>query len=64
MALEHNGDMYSCDHFVEPKYFLGNIKEKSMEKLASSEKQRKLARTSRALFQNIAVSARFIHLPR
>jgi uncharacterized protein len=24
LALEHNGDLYSCDHFVEPKYFLGN----------------------------------------
>ena len=26
MAMEHNGDMYSCDHFVEPKYLLGNIR--------------------------------------
>ena len=25
LALEHNGDMYSCDHFVEPGYLLGNI---------------------------------------
>jgi len=25
LALEHNGDLYSCDHFVEPKYLLGNI---------------------------------------
>ncbi len=41
MAMEHNGDMYSCDHFVEPKYFLGNIKERNMANLASSEKQRR-----------------------
>jgi len=41
MVLEHNGDMYSCDHFVEPKYLLGSIKEKSMAILASCEKQRK-----------------------
>jgi uncharacterized protein len=34
MAMEHNGDMYACDHFVEPKYFLGNIKEKNMALLA------------------------------
>ena len=27
LALEHNGDLYSCDHFVEPRYRLGNIKE-------------------------------------
>jgi uncharacterized protein len=27
LALEHNGDLYSCDHFVEPDYLLGNIME-------------------------------------
>ena len=27
LAIEHNGDLYSCDHFVEPKYLLGNIQE-------------------------------------
>jgi uncharacterized protein len=41
LAMEHNGDVYSCDHFVEPKYLLGNIREKSMRILASSSKQRK-----------------------
>ncbi len=25
LALEHNGDLYSCDHFVEPAFLLGNI---------------------------------------
>jgi len=40
LALEHNGDLYSCDHFVEPKYLLGNIKQKHMIELVSSEKQR------------------------
>ena len=29
-ALEHNGDLYSCDHFVEPSYKLGNIHETHM----------------------------------
>jgi uncharacterized protein len=41
MAMEHNGDMYSCDHFVEPGYFLGNIREEPMVNLVGSEKQRK-----------------------
>ncbi len=44
MAMEHNGDVYSCDHFVEPKYLLGNIQEKSMAQMASSTKQRKFGR--------------------
>ena len=29
LALEHNGDMYSCDHFVEPAYLLGNIRRRT-----------------------------------
>jgi uncharacterized protein len=39
-ALEHNGDLYSCDHFVEPGYLLGNITETPLVELVASEKQR------------------------
>jgi len=39
LALEHNGDLYSCDHFVEPSYRLGNIEETPIAELASSERQ-------------------------
>ena len=41
MALEHNGDLYSCDHFVEPNYYLGNILKTPMIDLVASEKQRR-----------------------
>jgi len=41
LALEHNGDLYACDHFVEPKYLLGNISERLMIELVASPKQRK-----------------------
>jgi uncharacterized protein len=40
LALEHNGDLYSCDHFVEPDFFLGNIKESNLVDLVGSEQQR------------------------
>jgi len=40
LALEHNGDLYSCDHFVEPRYRLGNIFETPMSELVGSEQQR------------------------
>ena len=40
-ALEHNGDLYACDHFVEPKYLLGNIHKTHMIKLIASKEQRK-----------------------
>jgi len=38
IALEHNGDLYTCDHFVEPDYLLGNIMETPMLELVASEK--------------------------
>jgi len=41
VALEHNGDIYSCDHFVEPEYLLGNICDKPMIELVGSETQRR-----------------------
>ena len=44
VALEHTGDLYSCDHFVEPDFKLGNIREETMAKMVASEKQRKFGR--------------------
>jgi uncharacterized protein len=41
LALEHNGDLYACDHFVEPNYLLGNIKQEHMIELVSSDQQYK-----------------------
>ncbi len=41
LAIEHNGDLYSCDHFVEPDYLLGNIGENEMLGLVGSPRQRK-----------------------
>jgi len=40
LALEHNGDLYSCDHFVEPRHLLGNIHQTSLPDLVSSQQQR------------------------
>ena len=40
-ALEYNGDFYSCDHFVEPDFLLGNIHETHMLELLVSPQQRK-----------------------
>ena len=41
LALEHNGDLYACDHYVEPDYLLGNIQETHMIELIASPQQRK-----------------------
>ena len=44
MALEHNGDLYSCDHFVDPNHYLGNILKTPLIELVASEQQRKFGR--------------------
>ena len=41
LPLEHSGDLYSCDHFVEPRYLLGNISDRPLADLVRSEKQRR-----------------------
>jgi uncharacterized protein len=47
LALEHNGDLYSCDHFVEPRYFLGNIMEEDLRPLVDSRQQVKFGQAKR-----------------
>ena len=46
-VLEYNGDLYSCDHYVEPKYKLGNIHEKHMLEMVASPEQRKFGADKR-----------------
>ena len=43
-VMEHNGDVYSCDHFVFPEYKLGNIHEQSLVAMMYSERQRRFGR--------------------
>jgi len=40
VALEHNGDLYSCDHFVDEEHLLGNILDTHLGDLVSSQTQR------------------------
>jgi uncharacterized protein len=40
LAIEHNGDLFSCDHYVEPDYKLGNIREVHMADMVTSPQQR------------------------
>ena len=47
LTLEHNGDLYSCDHFVEPEHLLGNIIETPMIELIASDKQREFGEAKR-----------------
>ena len=47
LALEHNGDLYSCDHYVYPAYRLGNILEHSIGALAQVPQQQRFGNAKR-----------------
>jgi uncharacterized protein len=49
IVIEHTGDAFCCDFFVEPKWRLGNIFETPIEKLAVSSKKRAFARAKKNL---------------
>ena len=46
LAMEHTGDLYSCDHFVYPENKLGNITDSHWRKWSTRRSRRSLARTS------------------
>lgn len=48
LALEHNGDLYACDHYVYPEYRLGNIRQTPMDALASLPQQRQFGLDKKA----------------
>jgi uncharacterized protein len=39
LAMEHNGNIYSCDHYVFPEYYLGNISETPLTDIVKSQRQ-------------------------
>ena len=48
-VMEHNGDVYSCDHFVFPEYKLGNIRDLSLIDMLYGEKQQAFSRLKHTL---------------
>ena len=47
LALEHNGDLFSCDHYVEPRGKLGNLATISLVEMLASPQQRKFGADKR-----------------
>lgn len=47
LVVEHNGDVYSCDHFVYPEYRLGNIKDSDLVTMYRSSEQQAFGRDKR-----------------
>ncbi|MGD9973510.1 MAG: anaerobic sulfatase maturase [Desulfatirhabdiaceae bacterium] len=52
-ALEHNGDLFSCDHFVEPRHKLGNIMDRPLSELLASNRQIKFGQDKLNTLPNI-----------
>ena len=46
-ALESNGDLYNCDHYVYPEHMLGNIHQKSIKEMNNSEQAITFGRAKR-----------------
>lgn len=47
-AMESNGDIYCCDHFVFPEYRLGNIRQQSLTEMLYGERQQQFGRDKSA----------------
>jgi uncharacterized protein len=62
LALEHTGDLYACDHFVEPRHFLGNIAADplGLAGLVASDKQRAFGRAKAATLPRVCRDCRFL----
>jgi uncharacterized protein len=60
LALEHNGDLYSCDHFVEPRHLLGNILKANLVGLVVSEQQRAFGQAKSDGLPNACRECRFL----
>ncbi len=39
LAMEHNGDLYACDHYVYPEYKMGNVNDQPLSEMALSKAQ-------------------------
>lgn len=48
LAIEHNGDVFSCDHYVYPRYKLGNLLNDSLVTMADSPQQSDFGRAKSA----------------
>ncbi len=59
LVVEHNGDVYPCDHFVYPQYRLGNIMQDRLADLFRSKAQRDFALTKRNALPEECIACRY-----
>ena len=61
-AIEHNGDLYSCDHFVFPQYKLGNIHQQTITQMMYSPQQQQFGRSKRTSLPRQCLSCQWLSI--
>ena len=56
LVIEHNGDVYSCDHFVKPTHFLGNIAQVALQTIVELPAQVEFGRSKAAALPQYCTS--------
>lgn len=59
-AIEHDGSVYTCDHFVYPEYHLGNIFERELKDMAFSEKQEYFGKMKESMLPDYCRSCEYL----
>ena len=62
IVVEHNGDVYPCDHFVYPEYFSGNIESVHLRQIASSDMQRRFGLNKRNSLPSKCFACKYVNL--
>ena len=62
LAIEHNGDLYSCDHFVYPDYRLGNIIDEKMLDMHESERQERFGMDKKDRLPGYCLECEFLSI--
>jgi uncharacterized protein len=62
LAMEHNGDVYACDHFVYPEYFRGNVMNDSLVAITLSDEQKRFGNDKRDRLPAQCRACRFLKL--
>lgn len=62
MAIEHNGDVYSCDHYVRPDYLVGNVHREGLAEMADGPFQARFGRDKFLTLPDKCRGCRFLNL--
>lgn len=62
LAMEHNGDVYACDHFVYPEYLRGNINRETLVAMTLSEEQKRFGNLKQSALPGQCRHCRFLKL--